>query len=81
MNEKCSKTLDQNATEILALMYSDLAGLNQPPGKEDYKYVLNFIDDCSDLIMLYFLKHKSGTLLTTKKYLVDIAPYGHEKCL
>ena len=31
--------------------------------------------------MLYFLKHKSYTLLTTMKYLDDITPYGHVKCL
>ena len=31
--------------------------------------------------MLYFLKHKSNTLLTTTKYLADITPYGHVKCL
>ena len=31
--------------------------------------------------MLYFLKNKSDTLLTTKKYLADITPYGHVKCL
>ena len=31
--------------------------------------------------MLYFLKHKSDTFLATKKYLPDIAPYGHVKCL
>ena len=31
--------------------------------------------------MLCFLKHKSDTLLTTKKYLANIAPYGYVKCL
>ena len=31
--------------------------------------------------MLYFLKHKSDTLLATMEYLADIAPYGHVKCL
>ena len=45
------------------------------------KNVINFIDDYSDLTMLYFLKHKSDTLSTTTKYLSDIAPYGHVKCL
>ena len=54
-------------------MHIDLAGLFQPLRK-DYRYDLNFIDDC-------FLKHKSDTLLATKKYLADITPYGHVKCL
>ena len=31
--------------------------------------------------MLYFLKHKSDTLLATKNYQADITPYGHVKCL
>ena len=31
--------------------------------------------------MLYFLKHKPDTLLVTAKYLTDIAPYDHVKCL
>ena len=30
--------------------------------------------------MLYFLKLKSDTLLSTKKYLADIVFYGHVKC-
>ena len=62
-------------------MHNDLAGPIQPLGKEGYGYLLNFIDDYSGLMMLYFLKHKSDTLLNTKKYLADIAPYGHVKCL
>ena len=76
-----NKTLDCKATKILALVYSDLAGPIQPLAKDGYKYVLNFIDDYSGLTMLYFLKHKSSTLLTTTIYLADIAPYGHVRCL
>ena len=49
--------LDYKATKILALVHSDLAGLIQPLAKEGYRYVLNFINDYSGLIMLYFLKH------------------------
>ena len=62
-------------------LYTDLAGPIQPLAKYGYKYVLNFIDDYSSLRMLYFLKHKSNTLLITPKYLADIALYGHVKCL
>ena len=61
--------------------YSDFVGPTQPLGKEGYRYVLNFIDDYSGFIMLYFLKYKPDTLLTIKKYLADIAPYGCVKCL
>ena len=69
------------ATKTLALVHSNLAGSIQLLAKDGYKNVLNFIDDYSGLTMLYFLKHKSNNSLTTKKYLVDIAPYGHVKCL
>ena len=31
--------------------------------------------------MLYFLKHKSDTLLSATKYIANIAPYGNVKCL
>ena len=32
-------------------------------------------------MMLYFLKHRSDTLLVTIKYLADIASYSYVKCL
>ena len=69
-----NKTLDCKATKIFALVHSDLASPIQPLAKDDYKYVLNFIDDYFGLTMLYFLKHKSDTWLATMKYVADIAP-------
>ena len=74
-------TLDCKATKILTLVYSDLAGPIQPLAKDGYKYVLNFIDDYSGLTILYFLKHKSDIFLAMTKYLADITPYSHVKCL
>ena len=81
MSNDRNKTLDCKATKILALVHIDLAGSIQTLAKDSYKYIINFIDDYSGLTMLYFLKHKSNTLLTTMKYLTDIVPYGHVKCL
>ena len=81
MSNDRNKTLDCKATKILALVHNDLGGPIQPLAKDGYKYVINFIDDYSGLTMLYLLKHKSDTLLATKKYLADIAPYDHVKCL
>ena len=60
--------LDCKATKILVLVRSDPAGPIQPLVKNSYKYVINFIDDYFGLTMLYSLKHKSNTLLATKKY-------------
>ena len=70
-----------NATKILTLVHSDLEGFIQPFAKDGYKYIINFIDNYSGLTMLYFLKHKSNTLFAMKKYLADIAPYGHVESL
>ena len=75
------KTLDCKVTKFLALLHCDLAGPIQPLAKNGYKYVIKFIDDYSGLTVLYFLTHKSDTLLNTIKYLTDIARYGHVKCL
>ena len=74
MSNDRNKTLDYKATEILAAPI-------QPLAKDGYKYVINFIDDYSGLTVLYFLKHKSDTLLATKIYLADINLYSHVKCL
>ena len=80
MSNDRNNPLDCKATKILALVHSDLAGPIQPLAKDGDTYVLNFIDDYSGLKMLYFLKHKSATLLATTKCLADITPYGHVKC-
>ena len=81
MSNERNKTLDSKSTKIFALENGDLAGLIQPLPKEGYKFVINFIDDYSGLTMLYFLKHKSNTLLAKKKYLADFVPYSHVKRL
>ena len=78
MSNDRNKTLDCKAAKIFALVHSDLAGPIQPLTEDGCKYVLNFIDDYSGLTMLYFLKQKTDTLLTTTKYLADLALYGHE---
>ena len=81
MSNDRNKILDWKATKILKLVHNDLADPIQPLAKIGYKYVINFIDDYSGLTLLYFLKHKYNILLATMKYLADIAPYGHVKCL
>ena len=80
MSNDRKKTLDCKIKKSSHL-YTDLAGPIQPLAKDCYEYVINFIDDYSGFTILYFLIYKSDTLLATKKYLADIAPYGHVKCL
>ena len=67
MSNDRNKTLDCKATKTLALVHNDLAGPIQPLAKDGYKYLINFIDDYSGLTMLYFLKHKSDTLIAIMK--------------
>ena len=81
MTNDRNKTLECKATKILALVHSDLASPIQSSAKDGNEYVLTFIDDYFGLSKLYFLKHKSDTLLATTKYLADITPYSHLKCL
>ena len=81
MSNDRNKTLNCKPIKILALVHSDLAGPIQPLAKDGYKYVINFIDGYSGLTMLNVLKHKSDILLDTMRYLADITPYGHVKCL
>ena len=66
---------------MIFFFFLQLTGPIKPLAKDGYKFLIDFIDDDSGLTMLYFLKHKSDTLLVTKKYLADIAPFGHVKCL
>ena len=56
MSNDRNKILDFNATKILALEHSDLAGSIQPLAKDGYKYVINFTDDYSGLYHVIFLK-------------------------
>ena len=69
MSNDRNKTLDCKATKTLAFIRSDLTRPIQPLAKDGYKYVLNFMVDYSGPTMLYILKHKSDTLLTTAKNL------------
>ena len=53
----------------------DLAGPISPEARDGFKYVLSFVDDYTSIIMADFLKRKSDTIETTKKFLADTAPY------
>ena len=81
MSNAKNKTFNRKPIKIPTLVHSDLAGPIQPLAKDGYECVLNFIADYSGLTMLYFLKHKSNTFLSTKKSLSDITPYDNVKCL
>ena len=71
----------ENVTEMYGMLQTAFGASCMNQASDGNEYVINLIDDDSGRTMLYFLKHKSNTLLATKKYLTDIAPYGHVKCI
>ena len=46
-----------------------------------FKYCINFVDDFSNLTVVYFLKCKNDASLALEKFIADIAPFGKIKCL
>ena len=72
---------DRKASKLFELVHCDLAGPIEPTAREGFKYCLMFVDDYSGVYMVYFLKAKSDTCEATKKFLVDIAPFGQIKTL
>ena len=81
MTQFRNRKADERATSVLDMVHCDLAGPIDPVAKDGFKYALSFVDDYSGLVMIYFLKHKSDTLLATKRFLADISPYGSVKRL
>ena len=81
MNQTISKSPDSRATSPLELVHCDLAGPLSPVTKENYKFVITFVDDYSGLVMVYCLKNKTGATYALKKFLADSSPYGTVKRL
>ena len=81
MTQYINRSPDKRATSPLDFVHCDLAGPIEPMAREGFRYALSFVDDYSGLIMVYFLKQKSDTLVATEKYLADISPYGAIKRL
>ena len=81
MFETFSRTPDKRATAPFEFVHTDLNGPISPVSKEGFKYLINFTDDYSGNIAVYFLKKKSDTVAATKRFLADIAPFGKIKRL
>lgn len=79
--ETRNKNADSKATEILALVHTDLCGPMDPTDRDGYRFTLAFTDDYSGMIWTYFLKTKSDTARATEKFLADVAPYGNVKII
>ena len=62
----------------LKLHYFFHNDLNGPlkSSKDDYKYVIKFVDEDTDNIAIYFLKLKSDDVAEIKHFLADVSPWG-----
>ena len=76
MVETRNHNADAKATKRLELVHTDLSGCVTPTSFENSKYCINFVDDYSGLITVYFLKNKSDAAKATARFIADMAPYG-----
>ena len=81
MSQTRNRNPDTRAKAPLELVHTDLAGPITPVGKDGFIYAMSFVDDYSEVIMIYFLKNKTDAIGTTQQFLADIAPIGKVKCI
>ena len=74
-----SRTPDDRATERLQLVHCDVAGPMSIPSREGSVYAINFVDDYSGAVIVYFLKAKSDAPRALERFLADMSPYGEVK--
>ena len=67
---------DKKAEKPLEFVHCGLAGPTDPVARDGFKYAISFVDDCTCIIMVYFLKQKSETVDATQKFLADVALFG-----
>lgn len=56
---------DTRANNILDIEHSDLTGSIDPISKEGYRYAMDFVDDYSGLIYMYFY---DGSVMPRKRF-------------
>ena len=62
------KASSRRASEVLALIHSDLAGPVSPNGTDNAKYLCVFVDDKTRFCNVYLLPRKSATLTAFKDF-------------
>ena len=72
---------DKRAITPLELVHTDIGGPVEPIAKDGFRYIINFVDDYSSAIFVYFLKNKSDAFHALRNFLSDSAPYGKVKRL
>ena len=67
------------ADKPLRRVHTDICGPIEPQSHEGYRYVINFIDEYSSMLFVYFLRSKDEASQALKAFLADVAPYGRPK--
>ena len=76
------KSLDEKpilATKPLDRVNSDICGPIQPVSREGYKYIINFVDEYSSTLYVYFLRSNDEAPTALKNFIADVAPIGRVK--
>jgi len=68
-----------HANEPLYRVHTDLCGPIEPHSREGYRYIMNFVDEHSSMLFVYFLHSKDKTNQALMNFLADVAPYGRPK--
>ena len=76
MQQNRNRLPDKRATSVLELVHCDLAGPITPAARDGFQYAINFVDDFSGTIFVYFLKHKDDAPKAFEQFLADTASYG-----
>jgi transposase InsO family protein len=67
------------ATQPLQRVHSDLCGPIEPVSREGHKYIINFVDEYSSMLFVYFLRAKSEADKALQQFIADVAPIGSVK--
>ena len=79
---KTPKSLDEapsRATKLLQRVHTDICGPVEPSLREGYRYVINFVDEYSSILFVYFLRSEDEVSQALKTFLADVAPYERPK--
>jgi hypothetical protein len=63
----------------LQRVHTDICGPIDPISRDGYRYIINFVDEHSGMLFVYFLRSKDEAHVALKNFLADIAPFGKPK--
>ena len=76
MVEPRNHKADVKVLKPLDLVHTDSSGCVTPASYESSKYYITFVDDNSNMTIVYYLKNKSDTAAATARFIADMAPFG-----